>query len=175
MADSASVVLEAVARRLEEDPQQVMPTLRLLADRDALPEVADEQTVDLSRQVNAERLAARRAEYRARAYSTVEVRVLLGDVTRQAVSLRVANGSLLSLELAGTSYFADWQFGPDGLLAGLSRIVAALTANGRGVLAADALMRTPLAEENDRTPAQLLAAGDVDAAVHYVTVAGGGS
>jgi hypothetical protein len=175
MADSASVVLEAVARRLEEDPQRVLPTLRLLADRDALPEVADEQTVDLARQVNAERLATRRGEFRARAYPTAEVRRLLGDVTRQAVSLRVGNGGLLSLELAGTSYFPDWQFGPDGPVAGLSRIVAALTANGRGVLAADALMRTPLEEESGRTPAELLAAGDVDSAVHYVTVAGGGS
>ena len=175
MADSASVVLEAVARRLEEDPEQVMPTLRLLADRDALPEVADDRTVDLARQVNAERLATRRAEFRARAYSTAEVRVLLGDVTRQAVSLRVAKRGLLSLELAGTSYFPDWQFGPDGPLPGLNRIVAALTANGRGVLAADALMRTPLEEEGGRTPAQLLGDGDAETAVHYVTVAGGGS
>jgi hypothetical protein len=175
MADSPSVVLEAVARRLEEDPQQVMPTLRLLADRNALPDVADEETVDLARKVNAERLAARRAYFRAHALPTSEVRVLLGGVTRQAVSLRVANKGLLSLELAGTSYFPDWQFGPDGRLTGLSRVLAALTSTCRGVLAADAVMRTPLEEEGGCTPAQLLAAGDVDAAVHYVTVAGAGS
>jgi hypothetical protein len=50
------------------------------------------------------------------------VRVLLGGVTRQAVSLRVANKGLVLLELAGTSYFPDWQFGPDGRVPGLSRV-----------------------------------------------------
>lgn len=175
MTENAGAVLEAVARRLEEDPQNVMPTLRLLADQDALPVAADEKTVELARQVNAERLAVRRAEFRARAHPTSEVRALLGGVTRQAVAFRVANKGLLSLELAGTSYFPDWQFGPDGPLPGLNRVVVALRAAGRGVLAADALMRTPLEEERGRTPAQLLAAGDVDGAVHYITVAGGGS
>jgi hypothetical protein len=174
MAGNASL-LQAVARRLQEDPQHVMPTLRLLADQDALPDHADEETVDLARQVNAERLSAIRVEFRALAHSTSEVRALLGGVTRQAVALRVANKGLLSLELAGTSYFPNWQFGPDGPLSGLNRVVTALTGAGRGVLAADALMRTPLEEERGRTPAQLLATGDVETAVHYITVAGGGS
>ena len=174
MAGNASM-LRAVARRLEEDPARVLPTLRLLADQDALPEAADEKTVELARRLNVERLAAYRADFRSHAHPTSQVRVLLGGVTRQAVALRVANKGLLSLQLAGTSYFPDWQFGPDGPLPGLNRVVAALTAAGRGVLAADALMRTPLKEERDRTPAQLLAAGDVDGAVHYIAVAGGGS
>jgi hypothetical protein len=174
MAGNASVVLAAVARRLEEDPRNVLPTLRLLADRNALPEEADTDTVDLARQVNAERLAGRRAEFRARAHPTSEVRELLGGVTRQAVALRVANNRLLSLEIAGTSYFPDWQFGPDGPLPGLDRIVAALTSTSRGVLAADAVMRSPIEEEHGRSAAQLLAAGDVDAALHYVRIAGGG-
>ena len=70
MATNASGVLRAVARRLEEDPAGVLPTLRLLADPDALPEVVDEKTVDLARRLNVERLTARRAEFRARAYPT---------------------------------------------------------------------------------------------------------
>jgi len=160
---------------LEEDPARVLPTLRLLADQDALPEAVDEKTIELARQLNVERLAARRAEFRSRAHPTSEVRVLLGGVTRQAVALRVANKGLLSLELGGTSYFPDWQFGPDGSRPGVNRVVAALTDAGRGVLAGDRLMRTALEEERGRTPAQLLAAGDVDGALHYITVAGGGS
>jgi hypothetical protein len=160
---------------LEEDPAHVLPTLRLLADQDALPEAVDEKTIDLARRLNVQRLAARRAEFRARAIPTSEVRILLGGVTRQAVALRVANKGLLSLELGGTSYFPDWQFGPDGRLPGVNRVVAALTDAGRGVLAGDRLMRTPLDEEGGRTPAQLLAAGDVDGALHYITVAGGGA
>jgi len=174
MTGDAHAMLKAVARRLEEDPQHVMPTLRLIADQDALPGAADEETVELARKVNVERLAAQRAEFRAGAHPTSAVRVLLGDVTRQAVALRVANKGLLSLQLAGRSYFPDWQFGPDGPLPGLGHVVAVLTASGRGVLAADALMRAPLEEEGGRTPAQLLAAGDVTGAIHYITSAGGG-
>jgi hypothetical protein len=134
-----------------------------LARTGRLPDAADVGTVDLARKVNAERLAARRAYFRAHAHPTSEVRVLLGGVTRQAVSLRVANKGLVSLELAGTSYFPDWQFGRDGRVPGLSRVLAALTSTCRGVLAADAVIRTPLEEEGGRTPAQLLAAGDIDA------------
>ena len=170
----ASVVLRAVARRLEEDPARVLPTLRLLADQDALPEPVDEKTIELARQLNVERLAARRAGFRARAHPTSEVQALLGGVTRQAVALRVANRGLLSLELGGRSYFPAWQFGPDGPHPGVNRVVAALTDAGRGVLAADRLMRTALEEERGRTPAQLLASGDVDRALHYIGVAAGG-
>jgi hypothetical protein len=175
MAGNARVVLQAVARRLEEDPERVLPTLRLLADQDALPEAVDVKTVELARRLNVERLAAQRAEFRARAHPTSEVRVVLGGITRQAVALRVANNGLLAMEFGGTSYFPDWQFGPDGVLPGVNRVVAALTVAGRGVLAGDRLMRTALEEERGRTPAQLLAAGDVDGVLHYIAVAGGGS
>jgi hypothetical protein len=150
-----------------------MPTLRLLADPDALPDNDDLETVELARKVNAERLAARRAEFRGHALSTAEVRNLLG-VTRQAIAARVANDSLLALQIGGTSYFPDWQFGSDGPLAGLGKVLAALVSRGRGALAADALMRSPLPEENGRSPADLLADGDVDRVLHYVVAAGGG-
>lgn len=168
-----AAVLESVARRLAEEPQHVLPTLRLLADPDALPDRKDKATVALARRVNADRIAARRAQFRAQALSTGEVREVLGGVSRQAVGQRVANKTLLSLEIAGTSYFPDWQFGPDGLLPGLGRIIAGLVSGGRGALASDALMRTPLREERGRTPAQLLADGDVNRALRYIAVAGG--
>lgn len=173
MAASAQAVLDAVAQRVRDDPAQVLPTLRLLADPDALPEVSDTETLTLARKVNAERLAALRARFRAGALPTAQVRSLLG-VSRQAVAARVANRTLLALELGGTSYFPDWQFGADGVVAGLGRLIAALTEQGRGVLAADALMRTPLPEEDGASPAQLLATGHLAAALHYVHGAGGG-
>ena len=168
-------VLDAVARRLDADPQHVLPTLRLLADQDALPAADDKHTLELARRVNAERLGARRTEFRAHALATSEVRELLGGVSRQAVSARVANGQLLALEIAATLYFPDWQFGLDGPLDGLARVVPALLADGRGALAADALMRTPLAEADQHSPAQLLATSEIDLALHYIAVAGGGS
>lgn len=174
MATPTEAVLEAVARRLEQEPEHVLPTLRLLADPDALADPQDEDTTTLARQVNAGRLAARRAEFRAHALATSEVRELLGGVSRQAVAQRVRNKTLLSLEIAGTSYFPDWQFGWDGPLPNLGQIIPALVSGGRGALASDALMRTPLEEERGRTPAQLLASGDIARVLHYIAVAGGG-
>jgi hypothetical protein len=175
MTASAHAVLEAVARRLEQDPQHVMPTLRLLANQDALPAATDEDTIGLARRVNAQRLSGRLAEFRAQAVATSEVRELLGGVSRQAVSARVANRQLLAHEIAATLYFPDWQFGADGPVAGLARVVPALLERGRGPLAADALMRTPLPEAGGRSPAQLLAEGQLELALHYIAVAGGGS
>jgi hypothetical protein len=166
------VVAAAVTRRLQDDPEHVMGTLRLIADPDLLPEPADTKTIELARRVNADRLNARLGEFRAGALSTSEVGKLLGGISRQAVSLRAAGRKLLSHEIGGKRYFPAWQFGTDGPLPGLSRVLAAL--GDRSPLAADALMRTPLEEEGGRTPAQLLADGEVDRAVHYVSIAGGG-
>ena len=49
-----------------------------------------------------------------------------------------------------------------------------MTELGEDALSADALMRTALPEEGGRSPADLLAAGDVDLVVHYVWAVGGG-
>lgn len=171
MAPSRAAVLDAVARRLRQDPDRVLPTLRLLADPDALPGPEDRETVVVAERVNTARLAARRVEFRSRALPSSEVRRMLG-VSRQALAARVAGRKLLALQFGGVSYFPDWQFGPDGLRPGVTRLVPALLADGRGVLAADALMRNPLPEAGKRSPADLLADGDVDTALHYVTAAG---
>jgi hypothetical protein len=174
VTDGPQAVLTAVKQRLADDPHRVMPTLRLLADPDALAEEADDASISLARTLNAHRIVALLRELRARSYTTAQVSELLGGVSRQAVSLRVANGRLMSVEISRRSYFPEWQFGSLGVLDGVPRVVAALTAGGRDVLAADALMLTPLDEEDGRTPADLLAAGDVDRALHYIRVAGGG-
>jgi hypothetical protein len=167
-------VLDAVARRLRESPDEVLPTLRLLADPDALPERADDHVVAVARRVNAHRLEEHLARFRQGALDTAEVRAALGGVTRQAVASRVASGSLLSLEIAGRSWFPSWQFGPEGVLPGLARVVQALAEDGRGALAADALARAPIAEERGASVADLLAAGRLDDAVHYVRTAAAG-
>jgi hypothetical protein len=165
-------VLAAVARRLEEDPEHVLTTLRLLGDVDALAETTDDAALALARRVNVERLGHERARFRAGALTTAEVARVLGGVSRQAVASRVASGSLLALQIGGRSYFPDWQLGPDGPWPGLPRLLALLRPHG--VLGADALMRRPLPEESGRTPAQLLSAGDVERALHYVRIAGTG-
>ena len=163
-------VLAAVARRLKEDPDQVLPTLRLLADPDAVPERVERPAVALAHKVNAGRLQELLDDFRAHSYTTPQVRELLGGVTRQAVASRVSAGTLLSQEIAGRSYFPDWQFGADGPHRGLGELLAALLSV-RGALAADALARKPIAEEKGRSVADLLAGGRLEDALHYVATA----
>jgi hypothetical protein len=168
MAASPKTVLDAVARRLAEDPEHVLPTLRLLADPDAVAEPGDTETLINARRLSARRLGERWEFLKSHSYTTSQARALLGDVSRQAVASRVANGTLMAKEIGGRLYFPDWQFGPDGVVTGLGQVLAALTRDLRGVLGADAIMRTALPEEGGRTPAQLLFEGDVDRALHYI-------
>lgn len=165
-------VLAAVVRRLEEAPEQVLPTLRLLADPDALPARLEPSAVALAKRLNAQRLQQRLDAFRAGSLTTTDVRELLGGVSRQAVASRVASGSLLSMEVAGRSWFPSWQFGPEGPWPRLGEVLRELLTGDRGVLAADALMRAPLREEGGRSAADLLAAGRVDDALHYLRTAG---
>lgn len=161
-------LLERVAARLAEDPDRVGPVLRLIADPDAVPErVALSEAV---RRVNTERLAAARQELIAHALSGEQVRELLGGISRQALHQRVRGGRLLALHVANTSWFPDWQFGPEGVRPGLSDLLAVLPDTA---LAADRVMRAPIPEERRRSAADLLAAGKADRALHYARTAGG--
>jgi hypothetical protein len=168
MADRS--VLAAVARRLEGDPDRVLPTLRLLADPDAVPERVDAPARALAHRLNAARTQELLDSFRAGSLTTREVRELLGGVSRQAVASRVASRSLLSLEIGGRSYFPAWQFDAAGPLPGLPRLLAVLLS-GRGALAADALARQPVAEEGGRSVAGLLSEGRLDEALHYAASA----
>lgn len=165
-------VLDAVERRLADDREHVLPTLQLLADPDALAEAADDASVSLARTLNHHRMVAALRELRANSLTTTEVAELLGGVSRQAVSLRVRGRRLLAIEISGRSYFPDWQFGPHGPLDGLPEVIAELVEAGQDTFTADALMRAPLAEEGGRSPADLLARGDVERTLHYVRTAG---
>jgi hypothetical protein len=172
MAASSETVLQAVTRRLESDPERVLPTLRLLADPDALPDADDVVTIALAHRINEARLAGALTAFRARALTTGQVREALGGVTRQAVAFRVTQRQLLALEIGGRLFFPSWQFGVEGALPRIREIVDGLLKGGRSVLAADRLMVTPIADDNGSTPADLLAQGDVDRALHYVMAAG---
>lgn len=174
MTERSQAVLTAVEQRLADDPQRVLPTLRLLADPDALAEEADDASLSLARTLNAHRIVALLRELRARSYATAQVCELLGGVSRQAVSLRVANGRLMSIDISRRSWFPAWQFGPRGVLDGVPEVIAALREMGQDGLSADALMRTSLPEEDGRSPADLLAAGDLERTLHYVRAVGGG-
>lgn len=161
---SDEAVLQMVAQRLRSEPEMIRPTLQLLADPNLL---AGAKTVEVARRVNAHRLTQFREQFQTRALPTSQVAGILG-VTRQALSARVGRRRLLALELGGTLWFSDWQFGPDGLVPEVDKVVPELLDGRRGVLAADALMRTRLDEEGGRSPAELLAAGSLERCLHYV-------
>lgn len=165
-------VLAAVERRLADDPEHVLPALRLLADPDALAADSDEASISLARTLNHHRMVAVLRELRSRSYTTAEVAELLGGVSRQAVSLRVANRRLMAIEISGRSHFPGWQFGPTGPLTGLPEVIAALIEDGHNTFTADGLMRAALPEEAGRSPADLLADGQLERTLHYVRTAG---
>lgn len=167
-------VLAAVRRRLEREPDNVLPTLQLLVDPDAVLDPVDEETIALAKTLNAHRVVALLREIRARSYTTEQVREMLGGISRQAVSQRVGKRQLMSIQISGKSYFPEWQFAGGRPIPGLPAVIEALCESDQDTFTADSVMRTSLPEEGGRTPADLLAAGDVDRALHYVRVIGAG-
>jgi len=173
-AQSRRDVLNAVRRRLADEPERVLPVLQLLVDPDALIEPDDDSTISLAKTLNAHRIVAQLREFRARAYTTAQVGELLGGVSRQAVSQRVTNKRLMSMEISRQSYFPDWQFVDGQPVAGLAEVVKTLDSVGADAWTGDAMMRTPLPEEGGRSPADLLAVGQLERALHYIRVIGAG-
>ena len=163
-----ATLLEQVAARLAEDPEHVAPVLRLIADPDSVP--AREGLSASALRTNLERLTAARAEFMAHARPGAEVRALLGGISRQALHQRVRNRRLVALHLLNTSWFPSWQFDETGVRAGVAELLEVLPDSA---LAADRVMQAPLAEENGRSPADLLSAGDLARALHYARTAGG--
>jgi hypothetical protein len=95
-------------------------------------------------------------------------------VSRQAVSQRVANKRLLAADISRQWWFPAWQF-PDGRpAAGLAAVIGVFAELGEDTFGADAVMRTTLPEEGGRTPADLLAGGDLERALHYIRAVGAG-
>ena len=141
------------------------------------------ETFHLKRRINALRLTARHTLETVKRLCAAGEEHLPGspfvnDLKENAETLYFATdeimedaNNLLSLELAGRSLFPEWQFSDDGVRPGLRPVLALLRQGGRGALAADALMRTPV--EDARTPADLFAAGDTELLRHYLSLAGG--
>ena len=161
-------LLDRVAARLAEDPEHIAPLLQLIADPDAVP--LRPQLSEQAQRQNAERLVAQRTELTAHALTGEQVRQALGGISRQALHQRVRARRLLALRLANQSWFPDWQFGPDGVRPGVPELLAVLPESP---VAADRIMRAALPEEGRRSPADLLAAGKTERAVHYARTAGG--
>lgn len=171
-AARADALLARVAAQLRDEPDRVRPILELLVDPDALPtdDDARAEVAAAARRINRARQGQLSAAFVADSLPTEDVRVLLGGISRQAVSERVRTGRLLGARLRGTLRMPVWQFGPDGVVAGLPRVLAVLASRGSAV-AAQAWMRTPIAEQGGRSAADLVIDGELELALHYLHAA----
>ena len=106
----------------------------MLIDPDATVDPLDDSAISLAKTLNAYRVVATLREFRERSYSTAEVAEMLGGISRQAVSQRVAKGQLMSIQISGKAWFPAWQFKAGRPVAGLARVIEALTETGRGRL-----------------------------------------
>lgn len=172
-AARADALLARVADQLRTEPDRVRPILELLVDPDALPGGGDSERAEIAaaaRRINGARQRELTAAFVAGSLSTDEVRALLGGISRQAVSERVRAGRLLGARLGGTLRMPAWQFTADGVAPGLARVLSVLASRGSAV-AAEAWMRTPIADEGGRSAADLLIDGELERALHYLHAA----
>ncbi|MEP7054505.1 MAG: hypothetical protein ABI912_04585 [Actinomycetota bacterium] len=164
-------LLSRVAARAAVDPESVLPVLRVLVGDDEPAEDVDEKVLQAAELVNSRRLEKARRTFMSSALTTEQVGALLGGASRQAVSARRGRGGLLAITVGTTAYHPDWQFGPEGVVTGLGRVLDALRAIRAGPLSADALMRAPQADLGGRSLADLLrdGVGDGGSGVDTVT------
>jgi hypothetical protein len=154
-----------VRRRAEQQPDTVLPVLRLLAGEpraelatDPEPGAASEPAIaEVAREINAARAARDRARFVAGSLTATEVAELLGVTSRQAVAQRRARGRLLGAPVGGTVRYPRWQFGRRGLAPDLYRLLGLLPRDAR---TADAIMRAPHAELDGSSLADAFRAGD---------------
>lgn len=125
MSETARL-LKQVAKRARDDPDAILPTLRVLAGEPPYPTPAKNALRDLAIEINRARVLADRAAFVERSWSTDRVAAHLGVTSRQAVAQRRQRGTLLGAAVGTQTYYPDWQFTPDGLLEGLPTLLQLL-------------------------------------------------
>jgi hypothetical protein len=162
-----------VAARAVTDPDSVLPVLRVLVGDDE-PAELDESVLAAAEIVNNRRLAKALRGLVASSLTTEQVADRLGGASRQAIAARRARGGLLGVTVGTTAYHPDWQFGPEGLVPGLTGVLDALRTIRASALSADALMRSPVVGDGGLSLAEMLADGRVDEVVARILDTGGG-
>jgi hypothetical protein len=174
---SLTAVLDRLRERAESDPWLV-ETLQHLADADPGSDpfaTPAEDVVELARTIDRQRQTDRLADLRARSLTTGQVVELVASITdRRGVDRRRARGALLGIRAGNQTLHPTWQFDPrrGDTLAGLDRLLAALSEVAVDAIDADALATTPRVDAGGDSVADLLAAGHVEAAVALAHLAG---
>lgn len=172
-----TAVLDRLRSRAEDDPALV-ETLQHLADAGRVDDpfaMPDEDVRRVARQVNRGRQADRLAHLRARSLTTGQVVDLLASVSdRKGVDRRRARGSLLGVRMGNQTLHPQWQFDRRrrDTHPGLGRLLAALDTVAADPIDADAIATTPQPDADGRSIADMLAEGEVDAAVALARLAG---
>lgn len=170
-------VMERLLARVEREPG-LLDTLEYLAestDNDpfATPPAAVRQ---LAREVNRRRQADRAEQLRQRSLTTAEVVELVPSISdRKGVDRRRRRGTLLGISgIDREIVHPRWQFDQRrrDTYPGLPQVLAALSAVAADPMDADAIATAGRHESHGRSIADLLAAGDVDAAIKLAHLSG---
>lgn len=134
MSGETARLLARVAKRAEQDPDAVLPALRVLAGESAYdgrsPQKVDPALKALAIEINRPRVRAARMAFIAGSWTSAQVAEHLDVRSRQAVAQRRQRGTLLGATIGTKTYYPDWQFSAEGLADGLGRLLDLLRENG---------------------------------------------
>ena len=170
-------VMDRLRARAEDDPA-FLETLEYLASSELTDpfDVPPSAVRQLARDLNQRRQEDRAAQLRLRSLTTSEVVDLVSSITdRKAVDRRRHRGTLLGISGIGRqTLHPRWQFDSrrGDTYDGLDRVLEALRDVAPDPMDADALATAPQPSADGTSIADLLAEGDVDAAVALARLAG---
>lgn len=176
MPISIEAALERIRERAEDDPD-FAETLLHLAEEDLDDPFArvESGVLDVARGLSRRRRFERAEELRRTSLTTPEVVDLLASVSdRKGVDRRRRRGAVLGVRVGRDTYHPAWQFDQRrrDTYEGLPTVLAALREVAVDGVDADAIATAPEASADGRSIAELLAAGEVEAAVAAVRLAG---
>lgn len=162
MTAETARLFERIARRVEDDPDAMLPPLRVLAgDPPYAPTKRKADLHAIALEINRARVLADRADFVAHSWPTERVAKHLGVKSRQAIAQRRQRGTLLGAKLGTQTYYPEWQFGPAGLADGLSDLLELLRGAGLDdARVADDVLRMKHSELRGRTLLDVWKRGD---------------
>lgn len=176
MTTTLERAIDKIRERAADDPEFADAVVQFASDEvtDPFAPVAPAM-LEVAQELNRQRQRTRADELRAESLSTVQVVELLASVNdRKGVDRRRKRGTLLGIRVGRDTFHPQWQFDRRRreTWPGLPDVLAALRAVTADDLNAHAIAIAPDATVDGRSIAQLLASGDVEAAVQAVRLAG---
>lgn len=176
MAITLDAALDRIRVRAESDPAFADAVVGIAQGEVGDPfDHPDQTTLDLAQGLNRRRQISRHADLRGRSLTTPQVVTLLSSVSdRKGVDRRRKRGALLGIKVGRQTFHPIWQFDQRrrGTWDGLGDVLAALAGASADAIEVHAIATASGAATDGRSIAELLAAGEVDAAVQAAVLAG---